>query len=111
MGLPGGWIADRLIGSQKAVWYGGLIIMSGHIVLAVQGFNSFFIGLILVVLGTGLLKPNITSLVGQLYSPGDSRRDGGYTIYYMGINIGSFIGTTVTGVLMETVGWHWAFAN
>ncbi len=109
MGLPGGWIADRLIGGQRAVWYGGLIIMSGHIVLAIPDERTFFIGLILVVLGTGLLKPNIGAMVGQLYEPGDSRRDAGYTIYYMGINIGSIIGYFVTGWLQVNAGWHYAF--
>lgn len=109
MGLPGGWIADRLIGGQRAVWYGGIIIMCGHIVLAIPNDNTFFIGLILVVLGTGLLKPNISALVGQLYSAKDVRRDSGYALYYMGINIGSVIGYTVCGYLAETKGWHWAF--
>lgn len=109
MGLPGGWIADRLIGGQKAVWYGGLIIMLGHIILAIPSENTFFIGLILVVLGTGLLKPNIGAMVGQLYSQEDQRRDAGYTLYYMGINIGSIIGYFITGYLQLHYGWHWAF--
>lgn len=109
MGLPGGWIADRLIGGQKAIWYGGIIIMCGHIVLAIPNNDTFFIGLILVVLGTGLLKPNISALVGQLYSAGDVRRDSGYALYYMGINIGAVIGYTVCGYLAENVGWHWGF--
>lgn len=109
MGLPGGWIADRLIGGQRAVWYGGIIIMCGHIVLAIPNTNTFFVGLILVVLGTGLLKPNIGALVGQLYGATDARRDSGYALYYMGINIGSFIGYIVCGYLAENVGWHWAF--
>jgi len=109
MGLPGGWLADRLIGSQKAIWYGGIIIMCGHIVLAIPNDKTFFIGLILVVLGTGLLKPNISAVVGQLYSIEDERRDSGYAIYYMGINIGSLIGYTVCGYLAENIGWHWAF--
>lgn len=109
MGLPGGWIADRLIGSQKAIWYGGIVIMCGHIVLAIPSHKTFFLGLILVVLGTGLLKPNITAVVGQLYGAKDTRRDSGYAIYYMGINIGSFIGYTVCGYLFENVGVHWAF--
>lgn len=109
MGLPGGWLADRLFGSQKAVWYGGIVIMCGHIVLAIPNESTFFIGLILVVLGTGLLKPNISALVGRLYTPEDSRRDAGYTIYYMGINLGSIIGYFITGWLAEYVGWHWAF--
>jgi POT family proton-dependent oligopeptide transporter len=109
MGLPGGWIADRLIGGQKAVWYGGIIIMIGHIILAIPNDYSFLIGLIFVVLGTGLLKPNIGAMVGQLYSDKDVRRDSGYAIYYMGINIGSVIGYGVCGYLMENQGWHWAF--
>ncbi|MEW6996862.1 peptide MFS transporter [Colwelliaceae bacterium BS250] len=109
MGLPGGWIADRLIGSQKAVWYGAILIMIGHIILAIPNDQTFFIGLIFVVLGTGLLKPNIGALVGQLYSEKDARRDAGYAIYYMGINLGSFIGYLVTGYLAQDWGWHWAF--
>ena len=109
MGVPGGWIADRLIGSQKAIWYGGIIIMCGHIVLAIPNDKTFYIGLILVVLGTGLLKPNITAVVGQLYSSSDERRDAGYALYYMGINIGSVIGYTVCGWLAKEVGWHWGF--
>ena len=109
MGLPGGWLADRLIGGQKAIWYGGIIIMIGHIILAIPSDYSFFTGLIFVVLGTGLLKPNIGALVGQLYSEEDIRRDSGYAIYYMGINIGSVIGYGVCGYLMENQGWHYAF--
>ena len=109
MGLPGGWISDRLLGGQKAVWYGAIIIMIGHIILAIPSDNTFFIGLIVVILGTGLLKPNIGAMVGQLYSDADVRRDSGYAIYYMGINLGSVIGYMVCGYLMENVGWHWAF--
>lgn len=109
MGLPGGWIADRLIGAQKTVWYGGIVIFVGHIVLAIPSKDTFFIGLILVVLGTGLLKPNIGAMVGQLYSEGDNRRDAGYTLYYMGINIGSFIAYLLVGPLKEEGLWHWAF--
>jgi POT family proton-dependent oligopeptide transporter len=109
MGLPGGWISDRLLGGQRSIWYGALIIMIGHIILAIPNDNTFFIGLIVVILGTGLLKPNIGAMVGQLYSDKDVRRDSGYAIYYMGINLGSFIGYGVCGYLMENVGWHWAF--
>ena len=83
MGLPGGWIADRVIGSQQAVWYGGIIIMCGHILLAIPTDSTFFIGLIFVVMGTGLLQPNIGALVGQLYSREDNRRDAGYALYYI----------------------------
>ncbi len=108
-GLPGGWIADRLIGGQKAVYYGGIIIMIGHIILAIPTDWSFFIGLIFVVLGTGLLKPNIGAMVGELYKPEDSRRDSAYTLYYMGINIGSVIGYMVCGYLQVNFGYHYAF--
>lgn len=109
MGLPGGWIADRLIGGQRAVWYGGVIIMCGHIVLAIPNNSTFFVGLVLVVLGTGLLKPNIGAMVGQLYADDDDRRDSGYTLYYLGINLGSIIGYIVCGYLQVEMGWHWAF--
>lgn len=109
MGLSGGWLADRLFGGQSAIWYGGIIIMMGHIVLAIPSTDTFFIGLILVVLGTGLLKPNISAMVGQLYSDKDARRDSGYTIYYMGINIGSVIGNLICGYLATNQGYHWAF--
>lgn len=109
MGLPGGWIADRLLGGQKTVWYGGIIITIGHIVLALPNDKTFFVGLILVILGTGLLKPNIGAMVGQLYSPKDRRRDAGYAIYYMGINLGSFFGYIICGYLATNMGWHWGF--
>ena len=109
LGLPGGWIADRLLGGQRTVWYGGIIIMCGHIVLAIPNDSTFFIGLILVASGTGLLKPNISALVGQLYSDDDVRRDSGYALYYMGINIGSVLGYAVCGYFGESIGWHWGF--
>jgi POT family proton-dependent oligopeptide transporter len=109
LGLPGGWIADRLLGGQKTVWYGGITIMIGHIILAIPSTHSFFVGLIFVSLGTGLLKPNISAMVGQLYKSEDERRDSGYAIYYMGINLGSVIGYYVCGYFMEHVGWHYAF--
>lgn len=109
MGLPGGWLSDRLLGGQKAVWYGGIIIMLGHIILAIPAHETFYIGLVFVAVGTGLLKPNIGAMVGMLYSQTDQRRDAGYTIYYMGINIGSMIGYFVCGYLQENVGYHYAF--
>lgn len=108
--LPGGWLADRLLGAQKAVWYGGIIIALGHFTLAIPGTKTFYLGLILVVLGTGLLKPNISAIVGELYSEGDSRRDAGFTIFYMGINLGGFLGPLVCSVLGERVNWHYGFA-
>ncbi len=106
--LPGGWIADRLIGAQRAVWFGGIIIMSGHFVLAIPSVATFFVGLILVALGTGLLKPNISAIVGEFYPPGDPRRDGGFTIFYMGINIGAALGPLVCGWLAQD-NWHYGF--
>ncbi|MEE4204079.1 MAG: peptide MFS transporter [Halieaceae bacterium] len=109
LGLPGGWLSDRLLGGKRAVWYGGLIIFAGHVVLAIDLQNLFFVGLILVASGTGLLKPNISAMVGQQYSDGDTRRDSGYALYYMGINIGSLIAYLVTGYLQENWGWHYAF--
>ena len=97
LGLPGGWIADRWIGGQNAIFYGGLIIMVGHILLAIPNDNTFFLGLTFVAIGTGLLKPNIGALVGQLYEANDKRREAGYALYYMGINIGSLIGYIICG--------------
>ncbi len=93
--LPGGWIADRLLGQQRAVWYGGIIIAAGHFTLAIPSHGTFFLGLTLIVLGTGLLKPNTSALVGDLYPDGGARRDAGYSIYYMGINLGAFFGPLI----------------
>src|SRR5690554_3714579 len=107
--VPGGWIADRLWGAQRAVWFGGIVIMTGHFVLAIPGITSFFLGLMLVVLGTGLLKPNISAIVGELYPPGDPRRDAGFTIFYMGINLGAALGPLVCGWLAQA-NWHYGFA-
>ena len=107
--LPGGWIADRLIGAQAAVWVGGIIIMFGHFILAVPSDSIFFLGLIVIVLGTGLLKPNITAIVGELYEPGDPRRDSGFTIFYMGINLGAALGPLACGWL-ALQNWHYGFA-
>ncbi len=109
MSLPGGWIADRLMGAQRAVWFGGIVIMSGHFVLAIPGLGTFFLGLILVVLGTGLLKPNISAIVGELYGLSDERRDAGFTIFYMGINLGAALGPLVCGLLARD-SWHYGFA-
>ncbi|MFL2553554.1 MAG: peptide MFS transporter [Candidatus Rariloculaceae bacterium] len=108
LSLPGGWIADRLIGAQRAVWFGGIIIMSGHFVLAIPSISTFFLGLVLVSLGTGLLKPNISAIVGEFYQPGDPRRDGGFTIFYMGINVGAALGPIVCGYLAQD-NWHYGF--
>ena len=122
--LPGGWIADRLIGQRKAVLIGAIIIMSGHISLMFHGIVPFYLGLFLVVIGTGFLKPNISALVGQLYTVEDERRDSGFSIFYMGINVGAFFSPLVCGFLaqapafkqiLEARGfhpndsWHWGF--
>ncbi len=109
--LPGGWVADRWLGARRAVWCGGLIIAAGHFVLALPWSQTFFAGLVLVVLGTGLLKPNITSMVGELYPPGSARRDAGFTIFYMGINLGAALGPLVCSALGEnkSLGWHYGF--
>jgi proton-dependent oligopeptide transporter, POT family len=107
--LPGGWIADRLLGAQRAVWIGGLVIAAGHFVLGVPSLTAFFLGLVLVVVGTGLLKPNISAMVGQLYPEGGARRDAGFTIFYMGINLGGMLGPLVCSTLGEKLNWHYGF--
>jgi proton-dependent oligopeptide transporter, POT family len=120
LALPGGWLADRLFGLKKSVWYGGIIIATGHFMMALPGIenwifgasetkvslsafdtNSFYLGLILIVLGTGLLKPNISSIVGQLYPVGSSKRDAGFSIFYMGINLGGFIAPIACSTVAE----------
>ncbi|MDA9034261.1 peptide MFS transporter [Hyphomicrobiales bacterium] len=107
--LPGGWIGDNILGQQKTILYGGIIIMFGHLSLAIPNINSFYIGLILVVLGTGLLKPNISAIVGGLYEDNEKLRQSGFTIFYMAINIGSILGFFICGYLGENVGWHYGF--
>jgi proton-dependent oligopeptide transporter, POT family len=111
--LPGGWLADRIFGLQKAIWYGGILITLGHFSMAIPTDETFYLGLILIVIGTGLLKPNISSIVGELYSDNEqSRRDAGFSIFYMGINIGAFLSPLVVGYLAEGEGgnWHYGFA-
>jgi proton-dependent oligopeptide transporter, POT family len=111
--LPGGWVADRLLGLRRAIQYGAVFISAGHICIALSALGRtklpFFLGLILIVTGTGLLKPNISAIVGDLYPEGGARRDAGFSIFYMGINLGATVGQIVTGVLGEKVGWHWGF--
>jgi POT family proton-dependent oligopeptide transporter len=107
--LPGGWVADRLIGQRRAVLFGGIIIAAGHFAMALPGVTSFYLGLALIVLGTGLLKPNISTMVGDLYPEGGARRDAGFSIFYMGINIGAFLSPLVVGYLGERVDWHLGF--
>jgi POT family proton-dependent oligopeptide transporter len=111
--LPGGWIADRWLGLRRAVLTGAVLIALGHICIGLASFLQarvpFFLGLILIVMGTGLLKPNISATVGELYTDKGARRDAGFSIFYMGINTGAFLGQFVAGVLGEKVGWHWGF--
>jgi POT family proton-dependent oligopeptide transporter len=114
--LPGGWIADRLLGLRGAILLGAVLITSGHLSIGVSGLAGpefgkifFFLGLILIVCGTGLLKPNISAIVGDLYPEGGARRDAGFSIFYMGINTGAFAGQIVTGWLGERVSWHYGF--
>jgi len=127
LALPGGWIADRFLGQQKGVIYGGSLIMAGHIVLAIPSTSTFYIGLALVALGTGLLKPNMSAIVGQLYSKDDPRREAGFSIFYMGINIGAFLAPMICGMylaqsqsfkdtltsmgLSPSSAWHFAFGS
>ncbi len=92
MALPGGWIADRIFGQRRAVFIGGCVIAAGHFSMAVPTVPSFYLGLCLIVIGTGLLKPNVSAMVGDLYPEGGARRDSGFSFFYMGINTGAFIG-------------------
>ncbi len=110
MSLPGGWLADRLLGAQRAVWYGGMIIALGHFTLALPWTQTFYLGLVFVVVGSGTLKPNMSGLVADLYPEGGARRDAGFTIFYMGVNLGAALGPMVCGWLAKEKGWHWGFA-
>jgi proton-dependent oligopeptide transporter, POT family len=110
--LPGGWIADRWLGLRSAIWYGGIFIALGHVSIALSSVfakPAFFLGLVFIVMGTGLLKPNISAIVGDLYPEGGARRDAGFSIYYMGINTGATLAPLITGFLGERVGWHLGF--
>lgn len=109
LALPGGWIADRLIGQQRSVFLGGCIIALGHFSLAVPHTAGFFTGLVLIIMGTGLLKPNVSAIVGDLYPESGARRDAGFSIFYMGINIGAWIGPFIVGFLGENINWHLGF--
>jgi POT family proton-dependent oligopeptide transporter len=116
LALPGGWIADRLLGQRRTVLYGGVLIALGHYSLAIPSITTFYIGLLLIVFGTGLLKPNISAIVGDLYTEKGPRRDAGFSIFYMGINTGAFAGPLVCSWLGEPrdgapwVNWHYGFA-
>ncbi len=110
MTLPGGWVADRLIGQRNAVFYGGVLIATGHFSMAFPTLATFYLGLLLIVIGTGLLKGNVSVIVGQLYRPEDGRRDAGFSIFYMGINLGAFVAPLICGYLGQQVNWHYGFA-
>jgi proton-dependent oligopeptide transporter, POT family len=110
LSLLGGWIADRLIGQQRAVFWGGVLIMLGNGSLAAGDTRLFFIGLLTIVLGVGLLKPNISAIVAQLYPEGGSRRDAGFSIFYMGINVGATLGSILVPIVAEEFGWSAGFA-
>lgn len=122
--ILGGFIADNFVGSRVAVLWGGIVIAAGHFTMAIHAVPTFFVGLCLVAIGTGLLKPNISTMVGSLYSPTDDRRDAGFSIFYMGINTGALMAAIVCGFLAQsdrfkgflsargldpTQSWHWAF--
>jgi POT family proton-dependent oligopeptide transporter len=123
--LVGGWLADKVLGARRAVLIGGIVIACGHYSMAIDSLPTFYAALILIALGTGLLKPNISTMVGQFYPPDDKRRDAGFSIFYMGINLGAFISPFVTGFLAQSNffkgvilklglnpahAWHWGFA-
>jgi POT family proton-dependent oligopeptide transporter len=124
LSLPGGWIADRILGLRRSVFYGGILIMLGQICLAVPGAKLFYLGLAFIIFGTGLLKPNVSAIVGELYGKEDLRRDAGFSIFYMGINLGAFIAPLIVGFLAQspwfkgvlegmgldpTTSWNWGF--
>ena len=109
MSIPGGWVADKYIGQKKAVMIGGLLLCLGHGTLAIDAQWAFFSGLFLIVVGVGFLKPNISTMVGGLYKKGDAKRDVGFYIFYMGINIGAFLGALLVGIVAAKYGWHYGF--
>jgi len=107
--IPGGWIADNILGQKKSVLYGGVLLVLGHSILAVEEMWAFYSGLGLIIAGVGMLKPNISSMVGGLYAQGDVRRDKGFIIFYIGINVGAFLSSLIVGYVGETYGWHYGF--
>ncbi|MFN7625119.1 MAG: peptide MFS transporter, partial [Acidobacteriota bacterium] len=109
MSIPGGWIADNVLGTRRSVLLGGIVIALGHFAMVFPAVETFYLGLILIVLGTGLLKPNVSALVGSLYAPEDERRDAGFSVFYMGINLGAFIAPLICSYLGEKIDWHLGF--
>jgi len=109
LSLPGGWVADRITGQRRAVLYGGMLIAAGQFCLVAPSVTVFYAGLALLMLGTGLLKPNVSTIVGQIYAPGDHRRDSGFSIFYMGINLGALISPLACGWVGERISWRLGF--
>lgn len=109
MSIPGGYIADKFLGQKRTVLLGGLTLCVGHGILAVEQMWAFYTGLALIIIGVGGLKPNISTMVGGLYEQGDVRRDKGFTIFYIGINLGAFLSSLIVGYIGETIGWHYGF--
>ncbi len=107
--LPGGWLADNILGQRKAVLYGGILIAAGYYAMVLHGLASFYFALTLVALGTGLLKPNVSTIVGGLYHKNDRRRDAGFSIFYMGINVGALISPLACGTVAKLTNWHYGF--
>ncbi|MBZ8176778.1 MFS transporter [Corynebacterium sp. 3HC-13] len=110
LAIAGAWVADRITGTYRAVLWGGVIIAAGHVFMGIPRESATWIGLGLIILGTGLLKPNVSTMVGQLYDKADRRRDAGFSIYYSGINIGAFLGPLVAGFLGQNYNWHYGFS-
>jgi POT family proton-dependent oligopeptide transporter len=107
--IPGGWIADNFLGQKRSVLYGGILLVAGHSILAIEELWAFYTGLGLIIAGVGMLKPNISTMVGGLYRQGDIRRDKGFTIFYIGINVGAFLSSLIVGTVGEVYGWHYGF--
>ena len=107
--IPGGWIADKFLGQKKSVLYGGIFLVAGHSILAIEEYGLFILVLVLIIAGVGMLKPNISTMVGGLYRQGDIRRDKGFTIFYIGINVGAFLSSLIVGYVGEVHGWHYGF--
>ncbi len=107
--IPGGWIADKFLGQKKSVLIGGILLVVGHGILSVEEMWAFYTGLGLIIAGVGMLKPNISTMVGGLYKQGDIRRDKGFTIFYIGINLGAFLSSLIVGYVGEVHGWHYGF--
>lgn len=107
--IPGGWIADKFLGQKHSVLVGGILLVAGHGILSVETMWAFYTGLGLIIAGVGMLKPNISTMVGGLYKTGDIRRDKGFTIFYIGINVGAFLSSLIVGYVGEVYGWHYGF--